>query len=88
MTSPTPLLGTRPLVIASRPDEHYSSEERELFARVSHDVGAALFALRAQASELMLNEVRAQARASEERARASEALLLQLLPAAGTPVKT
>ena len=76
------------LVIASRPDEHYSSEERELFARVSHEVGAALFALRAQASELMLNEVRALARASEERARASEALLLQLLPTSGSTVKT
>lgn len=72
------------LVIGSRPDEHYSGEERELFARVSREVGAALFALRAQASELMLNEVRAQAWASEERARISEALLLQLLPAAGS----
>lgn len=50
------------LVVASRPDEHYSSEERALFARVSHEVGAALFALRAQASELMLHEVRAVAR--------------------------
>lgn len=76
------------LVIGSRPDEHYSSEERELFGRVSHEVGAALFALRAQASELMLNEQRALARASEERARTSEALLLQLLPAAGSTVRT
>lgn len=76
------------LIIASRPDEHYSSEERELFAHVAHEVGAALFALRAQASELMLDEVRALARASEERARASEALLLKLLPAAGSTAKT
>ncbi|WP_458068272.1 GAF domain-containing protein [Rhodanobacter sp. BL-MT-08] len=76
------------LVIGLRPDEHYSSEERELFAHVAHEVSSALFALHAQASEAMLDEVRAMARASEERARASEALLLQLLPAAGTTLKT
>jgi hypothetical protein len=76
------------LVIGPRPDEHYSSEERELFAHVAHEVGAALFALHAQASEAMLNEVRAMARASEERARASETLLLQLLPAAGSTART
>jgi len=39
------------LVIGSRPDEHYSSEERELFAHVAHEVGAALFAIRAHISE-------------------------------------
>lgn len=76
------------LVIASRPDEHYSSEERELFAHVSHEVGAALFALRAQASELMLDEARAMARASEERARASEALLVELMRAGGLKTTT
>ncbi len=68
---------------------------------------AALFALRAQASEAqlkearaqvqasepMLNELRVQARASDdraradERARASETLLLQLLPAAGSTAR-
>ena len=45
----------------------------------------------AQAREAMLNDVRAQAEARvlaiEERARASEALLLQLLPAAGSTAK-
>ena len=75
------------LVIGSRPDERYSGEERELFAHVAHEVGAALFALHAQVSEAMLNDVRAAARASEERARASEALLLQLLPAAGSTAR-
>lgn len=98
------LLGV--LLVGPRPDEHYAAEERELLGHVAHEVGAALFALRAQAteeqlsavraqaqaSEAMLNDVRAQAEARvlaiEERARASEALLLQLLTAAGSTAQS
>ncbi|MDE2245110.1 MAG: GAF domain-containing protein [Xanthomonadaceae bacterium] len=98
------LLGV--LLVGPRPGEHYAAEERELLGHVAHEVGAALFALRAQAteeqlsavraqaqaSEAMLNDVRAQAEARvlaiEERARASEALLLQLLPAAGSTAQS
>ncbi len=101
------LLGV--LAVGPRPGEHYAAEERELMAHVAHEVGAALFALRAQASEVqaqasearlkqaqaqaqaseaLLNEVRAQARASEERARASEALLLRMVPALGPAAGT
>ena len=100
------LLGA--LVVGERPGEHYAADERALLFHVAHEIGAALFALRAQASEVqaqaseaqlkdaraqaqaseaMLNEVRALARASEERARASETLLLQLLPAAGSTAR-
>ena len=97
------LLGV--LLVGPRPGEHYAAEERELLGHVAHEVGAALFALRAQATEEQLSKVRAQAQASEamlndvraqaearvlaieERARASEALLLQLMPAAGPTVK-
>ncbi len=87
------LLGV--LLVGPRPGEHYAAEERELLGHVAHEVGAAMFALRAQAtearaqaSEAMLNEVRAQAEARslalEERARASEALLSGMLPAHGS----
>ncbi|MDE2271386.1 MAG: hypothetical protein KGJ94_05315 [Xanthomonadaceae bacterium] len=76
------LLGV--LVVGPRPGEHYAADERELMAHVAHEVGAALSALRAQAREALLNEARAQAQASEERARASEALLLKMLPALGS----
>ena len=78
------LLGV--LLIGPRPGEHYVAEERELLAHVAHAVGAALFALRAQASEAELKETRAQAHASEAllndvraeaqaRAQVSEAML-------------
>lgn len=50
------LLGV--LVVGPRPGEHYSSEERALFAHVAHEVGAALFAVRAQISEQHLIESR------------------------------
>ncbi len=60
------LLGA--LVVGPRTDEQYVADERELFAHVAHEVGGALFALRAQASETSLNE-----------ARAREATLLELL---------
>ena len=60
------------LVIGSRPDERYSREERELFAHVAHEVGAALFAIRAQISEQQLSESRVR-----------EAALLDALRAKG-----
>lgn len=46
------------LAIGPRPGEHYSSEERDLFGHVAHEVGAALFAIRAQVSEQQLAEAR------------------------------
>ena len=73
------LLGA--LVVGERPGEHYAADERALLFHVAHEIGAALFALRAQAIEDQLNEARAQARASE-------ALLLQLLPAAGSTARS
>ena len=111
------LLGA--LVVGERPGEHYATDERALLFHVAHEIGAALFALRAQelearakeseamvlevaararesdakvqASEAMLNLARAQAEARvlalEERARASEALLLKLLPAGDSPAR-
>ena len=57
------LLGA--LVVGERPGEHYAADERALLFHVAHEIGAALFALRAQASEEQLNEVSARARASE-----------------------
>ncbi|WP_458070828.1 GAF domain-containing protein [Rhodanobacter sp. BL-MT-08] len=42
------------LVIGPRPEEHYSNEERELFAHVTHEVSTTLFAIRAQISEQRL----------------------------------
>ena len=88
------LLGV--LVVGQRPGEHYPAEERELIARVVHAVGASLFALRARVTEEQLSSARAQALASEERARANKALLdearthnaalLELLRARGATV--
>jgi hypothetical protein len=66
------LLGV--LVVGPRPGEHYSGEERELFAHVAHEVGAALFAIRAQISEQHLVE-----------ARLRETTLLDALRASGQP---
>ena len=66
------LLGV--LVIGPRPGERYSGEERELFAHVAHEVGAALFAVRAQISEQHLIE-----------ARLRETTLLDALRASGQP---
>lgn len=53
------LLGV--VVVGPRSGEHYPADERELFAHVAHEAGAALFALRAQVTE--------------ERAQATETLL-------------
>lgn len=68
------------LVVGPRSDEHYVADERELFAHVAHEVGAALFALRAQAteeraqaSEILLNEERARNAALLELVRANGA---------------
>ena len=71
------LLGV--LVVGSRPGEHSVAEERELLAHVAHEVGAALFALRAESSE-------ARAQASEAQLRelhAREKTLLEALRAVG-----
>ena len=71
------LLGV--LLVGPRPGEHYAAEERELLGHVAHEVGAALFALRAQATE-------ARAQASETQlaeARAREAMLLETMRALG-----
>ncbi|MHB1616098.1 MAG: GAF domain-containing protein [Metallibacterium sp.] len=43
------LLGA--LVVGQRPGEHYAADERELLFHVAHEVGAALFALRARESQ-------------------------------------
>ena len=66
-------------MIGPRADERYAADERELFAHVAHEVGATLFALRAQASE-------ERAKASEallDEARSRNAMLLELLRAHG-----
>jgi hypothetical protein len=63
------------LVIGLRPEEHYSSEERELFAHVAHEVGAALFALQAQSSEAQAQAGEAQLKEAQAKAQASEAML-------------
>ncbi len=76
------LLGA--LVVGPRSGEHYMADERELFGHVAHEVGAALFALRAQAAE-------ARAQASEELltvARAREAALLEVLSAYGANARS
>ena len=71
------LLGV--LLVGPRPGEHYAAEERELLGHVAHEVGTALFALRAQATE-------ARAQASEAQlaeVRAREGILLESLRALG-----
>ena len=65
------LLGA--LVVAERPSEHYAADERALLFHVAHEVGMALFALRAQESEAKAEESKAQVLAAEARAQASEA---------------
>lgn len=62
------------LVIGPRSDEQYVADERELFAHVAHEVGAALFALRAQATETLLDEERSR-----------NAALLEALRTCGAP---
>ena len=74
------LLGA--LVVGQRPGEHYAADERELLFHVAHEVGAALFALRAQesearaqASEAQAQAVKAEAEAIQAQARATQAQL-------------
>jgi hypothetical protein len=67
------LLGA--LVVGERPGERYAADERALLFHVAHEIGAALFALRAQESEALAQESKTQAQAAEARARASEALV-------------
>jgi GAF domain-containing protein len=71
------LLGV--LVVGPRPGEHSVAEERELLAHVAHEVGAALFALRAEASEARAQASEAQLRESHAR----EKTLLEALRAFG-----
>ena len=62
------LLGA--LVVGERAGERYAADERALLFHVAHEIGMALFALRAQESE-------ARAQASEVHARATENQLLE-----------
>ena len=87
------LLGA--LVVGERPGEHYAADERALLFHVAHEMGMALFALRAQESEerAQQSEARAQvsealAQASEARARTSETLLMEALRAVGSTART
>ncbi|WP_297904096.1 GAF domain-containing protein [Metallibacterium sp.] len=80
------LLGA--LVVGQRPGEHYAADERELLFHVAHEVGAALFALRAQESETRALASEARSQASEARARTSEALLMETLRAVGSTART
>ncbi len=65
------LLGA--LVLDERSGEHYAADERELLFHVAHEVGMALFALRAQESEARAQESALQARASKAQVLAAEA---------------
>ncbi len=72
------LLGA--LVLDERSGEHYAADERELLFQVAHEVGMALFALRARESEaraqesaLQVQEIKAQVLAAEARAQAGDA---------------
>jgi hypothetical protein len=87
------LLGA--LIVGQRPGEHYAADERELLFHVAHEVGTALFALRAQESEARalesearVQESEANAQASEARARSSETLLMETLRAVGSTART
>ncbi len=61
------LLGA--LVVGQRPGEHYAADERELLFHVAHEVGAALFALRARESQAFVRAL-AQGTLKPEEARA------------------
>lgn len=77
------------VVCANRTGEHLAAQEHGPIAKIVHEVGAALFALRTQAaearalaSEAQLNEVRAQAKSNEallNEARARETTLMETL---------
>ena len=68
------LLGA--LVVAERPSEHFAADERALLFHVAHEVGMALFALRAQESEARAQHSEARAQDSEARAQESNAQVL------------
>ena len=57
------------LVVSQRPGEHYAADERELLFHVAHEVGAALFALRAGESQALVRAL-AQGNLKPEDARA------------------
>ncbi len=76
------LLGA--LVVGERPGEHYAADERELLFHVAHEIGMALFALRAQESEARAQTIQEQLLASESQARARESALLDALRAVGS----
>ncbi len=61
------LLGA--LIVGQRPGEHYAADERELLFHVAHEVGAALFALRARESQAFVRAL-AQGTLKPEDARA------------------
>ena len=65
------LLGA--LVVGERPGERFAADERECLFGVAHEVGVALFALRALESEVQVRECKAHVLEAETRARASEA---------------
>ena len=67
------LLGA--LVVGERPGEHYAADERALLFHVAHEIGAALFALRAQASEAQAQASEAQLKDARAQMQASEAML-------------
>lgn len=73
------LLGV--LVVDPRPGEHYAADGRELMAHVAHEVGAAQFALRAQASEVQAQA--SEARQKQAQVQASEALLNEVRTGTG-----
>ena len=75
------LLGV--LIVGPRPGEHSVAEERELLAHVAHEIGAALFALRAEASEARAQASEAQLRELHARERA---LLEALRTIGGTAI--
>lgn len=61
------------LVVGERPGEHYAADERALLFHVAHEMGMALFALRAQESEAQAQAAEARARTSEIQAQSAEA---------------
>jgi hypothetical protein len=76
------LLGV--LVVGPRPGEHSVAEERELLAHVAHEVGAALFTLRAEACEARAQATEAQLRELYAR----EKTLMEALRAVGATTTT
>jgi K+-sensing histidine kinase KdpD len=75
------------LVVGEPSGERFAADERELLFGVAHEVGMALFALRAQESEARAHAAEARARASEnalQEAHSREAALLNALRPAGS----